>query len=100
LHELKSDSVLWQLQVFFGELRQANPAVNPVIDRLQADHRRVSVDLDAVEAAADALQRPEGDQARRAVVETLRALEQNLLAHLDYEELSVEATVRRLRDFR
>jgi catechol 2,3-dioxygenase-like lactoylglutathione lyase family enzyme len=26
--------------------------------------------------------------------------EQNLLAHLDCEELSVEATVRRLRDFR
>jgi hypothetical protein len=37
---------------FFPELRDTNPAINPVIDRLQAEHRRISDDLDAVEAAA------------------------------------------------
>jgi hypothetical protein len=116
---LKRDSVLWRLQVnclrycgfvhlhhhaedvdFFVELRDTNPALNPVIDRLQAEHRRVSDDLDAVEAAASALQRDDGQQARQAVVAALRALEQNLLAHLDYEELNVETTTRRLREFR
>ena len=83
---------------FFSELRGANPTINPVIDRLQAEHRRVSGDLGAVEAAASALQGDESPQARQAVVDTLRALERNLLAHLDYEELSIESTVRRLND--
>jgi hypothetical protein len=117
LHELKRGSILWQLQVnclrycsfvhlhhnaedrdFFGELRQTNASINPVIDRLQADHRRVSDDLDTIEAAADALQHDESSHARQAVVEALLALERNLLAHLDYEELSIESTVLRMRD--
>jgi hypothetical protein len=72
--------------------------INPVIDRLQADPRRVSDDLDAVEAAADALQHDESSDARQSVVGALLALERNLLAHLDYEELSIESTVLRLRE--
>jgi len=118
LHALKRGSILWQLQVgclrycsfvhlhhhvedveFFAELRATNPALGSVLDRLQAEHRRVSQDLDAVEAAANSLQREETEDARRAVVEALRALERNLFAHLHYEELSVEATVRRMRDW-
>ena len=83
---------------FFTELRDTNPAINPVIDRLQGEHRRVSDDLDAVEAAAKALGDDDGQQARTAVVDTLRALRENLLAHLDYEERSIEATVRRVRE--
>jgi Hemerythrin HHE cation binding domain len=117
LDELKRGSILWRLQVnclrycsfvhahhnaedadFFGELRQTNPSINPVIDRLKAEHRRVSDDLDAVEAAADALQQDESGDARQAVVEALLGLERNLLAHLDYEELSIESTVRRMRE--
>ncbi len=115
LHEIKRDGLLWQLQVnclrycsfvhshhnaedgdFFSELRAANPAINPVVDRLQAEHRRVSDELDAVEVAAKALERDDSRQARRAVVDALHALEQNLLAHLDYEELNIESTVIRL----
>ena len=78
-------------------MRDTNPAINPVIDRLQAEHRRVSDDLDAVEAAAEALGDDDGQATRAAVVDTLRALRENLLAHLDYEERSIEATVRRVR---
>lgn len=115
LHELKRDSILWRLQVdclrhcrlvhlhhhledvqFFVELRDANPALSPVIDRLEADHRRVSEDLDAIEAAAKALAEGQGVAARQAVVDALRALERNLLEHLEYEELNVAATTRRL----
>ena len=116
LDELKRGSMLWRLQVnclrycsfvhshhnaedadFFPELRDTNPDINPVIDRLQAEHRRVSDDLDAVEAAANGLEDDDGEQARKAVVDTLQALRENLLAHLEYEELNIEATVRRVR---
>jgi hypothetical protein len=69
-----------------------------VIDRLQAEHRRVSDDLDAVEAAANALSDDETQQARKEVVDTLQTLGENLRAHLDYEELNVEPTVLRLRE--
>ncbi|MEA2472585.1 MAG: hypothetical protein QOE06_500 [Thermoleophilaceae bacterium] len=118
LHELKRDSILWQLQVnclrycrfvhahhnaedrdFFVELRGTDPAISPVIDRLEAEHRRVSGDLDAVEAAARSLQDDGGHEARQAVVDALHGLEENLLAHLDYEELNIESTVRRMRDW-
>jgi hemerythrin-like domain-containing protein len=117
LRAIKRGGVLWQLQVnclrycsfvhshhnaedgdFFSELRHTNPAINPVVDRLQADHRRVSDDLDAVEAAAEGLADNDSQAARKAVVDSLEALGEKLLAHLDYEELSIEATVRRLRE--
>jgi Hemerythrin HHE cation binding domain len=115
LHELRRDSVLWRLQVdclrycrfvhmhhgaedreFFPELRETNPALNPVIDRLEGDHRRVSDDLDAVEAAAGKLTDGESEAARGEVVDTLRRLGENLLEHIDYEELSLKSTVLRL----
>jgi iron-sulfur cluster repair protein YtfE (RIC family) len=118
LGEIKRDSTLWRLQVdclrycsfvhlhhnaedveFFPELRETNPAINPVVDRLEAEHRRASDDLDRVEAAAKALAGDESRQARQAVVDALGALEQNLLAHLDFEELNIESTTRRLRDW-
>jgi hypothetical protein len=70
---------------------------DPVIDRLQADHRRISDDLDAVEGAARALADEQGRGPREALVDALGALERNLLEHLDYEELNVATTVRRLR---
>jgi hypothetical protein len=115
LDDLKRDSMLWRLQVnclrycsfvhshhnaedadFFSELRETNPAINPVIDRLQADHRRVANDLDAVEIAARHLAEHDGRQSRQAVVDALQALRENLLAHLDFEERNLEATVRRV----
>ena len=115
VQELKRGSMLWRLQWdclrycrfvhshhnaedvdFFPELRATNPAIDPVIDRLQADHRRVSGELDAVEAAANTLADDEGRQARQAVVDTLRTVADSLLEHLDYEELSIESTVLRL----
>ena len=119
LHELKRDSMLLRLQVnclrycslvhahhnaedadFFPELRATNPAINPVIDRLEGDHRRVADQLDAVEAAVKDLSHDESQDARRKVVETLLALGESLLEHLDYEELSLETTVLRVPETR
>ena len=118
LDDLKRGGMLWRLRVdclrycyfvhshhnaedlaFFPELRETNPALGPVIDRLEADHRRVSDQLDAVEAAAKALADDDGERARQGVADALRILGESLLAHLDYEERNLEATVLRLRDY-
>ena len=117
LDEIKRDGMLWHLQIdclrycrlvhmhhnaedreFFPELRETNPELDPVIDRLQGDHRRVSDQLDAIEAAARELVKDGGQPVRRAVVDALHDLAENLLEHLNYEELSLEATVRRMND--
>lgn len=115
LDEVKRDGMLWRLRMhclyycrfvhshhgaedyaFFPELREANPALSRVVDRLEADHRQVSDDLDAVEAAANALLEDDSRQARQAVADALRVLADRLLEHLDFEERNLEATVLRL----
>jgi iron-sulfur cluster repair protein YtfE (RIC family) len=118
LDELKASGMLWRLRadclrycyfvhshhyaedaMFFPELRETNPAINPVIDRLEADHRRVSERLDAVEAAAKSLADDDGEPVRRAIADALQRLSEELLAHLAYEERNLEATILRLRDY-
>jgi Hemerythrin HHE cation binding domain len=117
--ELESNGMLWQFQVnclrycsfvpmqhhaedvdFFDELEETNPAIRPVVDRLRAEHRAVSDYFDAVEVAARALSDDGSEQARRVVVDALAVLTGHLLAHLEYEELHVAGTARRLRDLR
>lgn len=117
LNEIKRDGMLWHLQIdclrychfvhmhhnaedreFFPELRETNPDLNPVIDRLQGDHRRVSDQLDVVEAAARALVKDGSQSARQTVVDALHDLAEDLLEHLSFEELSIEATVRRMSE--
>jgi hypothetical protein len=78
----------------FPRVRAANPAIGPVVDRLEADHRRVADLLDATEAAAEALD--DTDAARAAVVDRLGALREHLLEHLDYEEHSLGPTMVRM----
>jgi hypothetical protein len=117
LEALKSNGMLWQFQVsclrycgfvhlhhnaedrdFFDELEETNPAIGPVVDRLRAEHRAVSDFLDAVEAAARALTEEDSHDARRVVADALEVLKGHLLAHLEYEELNIASTARRLRD--
>ncbi len=118
LAALKGITMLWQFQIsclrycsfvhlhhhaedmqFFDELEQTNPAIKPVVERLRADHRAVSDQLDAVEAATRALTDEDGDEPRRAVAQALEVLKAHLLAHLDYEERHVASTARRLPEF-
>ena len=115
LAELKTTGPLWQLKVnclrycsqvhahhgaedvlLFPVLRAADPSIGSVVDRLEADHARVSDQLDAVEAAARALTDTNGADARRRVIDGLRDLHVHLLEHLDYEELNAGPTMRRL----
>jgi len=117
LDEIKRKGMLWRLKVdclrycrfvhshhnaedvgFFPELRATNPAIAPVIDRLEADHRKVSDLLDEVETVAKALADDDGDATRKAVADALHALREELLAHLEYEERRLEETVLRLPD--
>ena len=114
LRELKTTGPLWQLKVnclrycrivhlhhgledtlLFPALRETDPSIGPVVDRLEADHRRVSDLLDAVEAAAARLTAEE-DDARADVVSTLGELHGHLLEHLDFEELEAGPVLRRL----
>ena len=114
IEALKTGGPLWQLKVncirycrfvhmhhnaedtlFFPRLREANPDLAPVVDKLEADHRLVSDLLDEVEASAAALGEEE-DGDRRRLVDGLEALAESLLAHLDYEEHSAGPTIRSL----
>ena len=115
LAELKTTGPLWQLKVnclrycsqvhahhgaedvlLFPALRAVDPSIGPVVDRLEADHARVSDLLDVVEAAARALTDTDGDDARRRVIDGLQELHGHLLEHLDYEESHAGPTMRRL----
>jgi hypothetical protein len=115
LAELKTVSPLWQLKVnclrycrfvhshhgaedvlLLPALRAANPSIGSVVDRLEADHARVSDLLDAVEEAARTLTDSEGEEARQRVIDGLRELHVHLLEHLDYEETKAGPTMRRL----
>jgi hypothetical protein len=115
LAELKTGGPLWQLKVnclrycsfvhahhgaedalLFPALRATDPSIGPVVDRLEADHARVSDLLDAVEEAARGLTETGEGDARQRVIEGLRDLHGHLLEHLDYEELNAGPTMRRL----
>jgi glycerol-3-phosphate dehydrogenase len=116
IKNLKRDGKLWQLKVgclryckfvhshhnledaaFFPSLRAVNPALNTVVDKLEDDHRKVSDLLDAVEEGADILTKIDSEAVRRSVGDTLTVLADRLLEHLDFEELNVGPTMRRMQ---
>lgn len=110
---LKTQGPLWQLKVnclyycrfvhlhhngedahLFPALRRSNPALEPVVDKLEADHRKVSDILDEVELSADGLVQHDTPGNRQALVDSLNFLAEHLLTHLDYEERSISPTLR------
>ena len=72
--------------LLFPALRRTNPALNPVVDKLEADHASVSDLLGEVETAARELSGTEDPAARTRLIEALHKLSADLLAHLQYEE--------------
>ena len=112
IQSLASGSAVWQLKVsclqhcrfvhshhshesmlLFPALRQANPALSPVVDKLEADHAHVSDLLDEVEAAAAQLGEAGEPATRARLVTALRTLSDDLLAHLQYEEEQISGTL-------
>ena len=116
LASLATNGPLWQLKInclqycrfvhshhhaesllLFPELRRTNPALNPVVDKLEADHARVSDLLDEVEAAAQALSHRDVGTVRPRLVDALQNLAGDLLDHLRYEEEQISGTLRTWR---
>ena len=112
IRSLQTNGPLWKLRVnclyycrfvhahhnledvaIFPGLRAADPTLGPVVDKLEADHRTVSDQLDEVEAAADALVVDDEVDARARVVTALELLAAGLLAHLVYEEEAIGPTI-------
>jgi hypothetical protein len=82
-------------RALFPELRRVNPALSPLVDRLQEDHRRVAGLIESVETAVAALSAADEPMTRAAVAEALEALAAHLLVHLELEEASIVETLRR-----
>ncbi|HEY1479455.1 MAG TPA: hemerythrin domain-containing protein [Gaiellales bacterium] len=113
IRELQTNSPLWRLRVnclyycrfvhahhhgedvlLFPALRASSPAMETVVDKLEADHRVVSDLLDEVEAAADALLIDDVSEVRARLIAALGALRSELIAHLSYEERMAGPTIR------
>jgi iron-sulfur cluster repair protein YtfE (RIC family) len=113
IRELQTNSPLWRLRVnclyycrfvhahhhaedvlLFPALRASSPAMVPVADKLEADHRVVSDLLDEVEASADAIVLDDAGDTRQRLIDALGALRGELIAHLSYEEQMAGPTIR------
>ncbi len=111
--ELEAGGPLWQLKInclqycrfvhahhhaesamLFPRLRQSDPALGPVVDKLEADHALVSDLLDDVSAAALELTGAESEGSRKRLIDALADLGTALLAHLDFEEENISGTLR------
>jgi len=84
-------------QTWLPAVRRADPSMEPVVDRLGEEHRRISDQLDEISAAASALTEEDDEDARQRVVDALNTLAADLIEHLAYEELSLGPVLRRLR---
>ena len=80
--------------LLFPRLRQSDPALGPVVDKLEADHAAVSGLLDDVSAAASELAGEEAPATRTRLIGALADLSAVLLGHLDYEEEQISGTLR------
>ena len=113
IRSLAASGPLWQLKInclrycqfvhshhqaesimLFPELRRSNAALNPVVDKLEADHDNVSRLLEEVEAAAQALGSREDPALRERLTGALQRLSTDLLGHLQYEEEHISDTLR------
>ena len=111
--ELQANSPIWNLQVnclyhcrivhmhhhgedadMFPALRRSNPDLGTVVDRLESDHRAISVLLDNVESLVRKLDVTATSAERDSLVMALRDLATRLLEHLAFEEENIAATMR------
>jgi hypothetical protein len=114
--ELKSSTILWQLRsgclrhcifvhshhgledrAVFPAIRRVDPELNPVVDRLEREHREVAELLDDVERSLELIDgHPD---ARERLVAALAALAALLLDHLAFEEESLEPALAKMRSW-
>jgi hypothetical protein len=77
-HHTGEDDGLWPLVL------AKNPAAADLLDRMDADHKRIAPAITALEQAADAYRRD--GAARQRVLDALAGLGEVLLPHLEREE--------------
>jgi iron-sulfur cluster repair protein YtfE (RIC family) len=73
---------------WFPVLRQQDPSLGPVIDRLEAEHHKVAEYLEQIARAATALSDANGATLAELRTELSR-LATDLLTHLSYEEVAL-----------
>ena len=114
LADLKQDGALWQLKVnclhycrfvhhhhrledlaVFTALRKIDPDIEPILDRLETEHRRVATLLEHIENQAERLDADE--RVRSRVAAGLDDLGDLLLEHLDFEEDQLERPMARMQ---
>jgi hypothetical protein len=81
-------------RALFPALRESNPGLAPVIEKLEADHRAIAVHLDEIAERIGELQWDETPSLRQRLAAALDDLSEHLLEHLDYEEKAVSPTLR------
>jgi iron-sulfur cluster repair protein YtfE (RIC family) len=91
---------LYESHHWFPVLLRKNPALGPVIDKLNADHEVVAGHLEAVADASAALGELDAPQRRQQLVDAIEVLARDLLEHLDLEEERLNPTLRGLTDWR
>ena len=83
--------------LLFPSIRATDPErMDPVVDKLEADHVKVSDLLDEVEAAARDMAVNDAVERQR-LVDSLNELSDHLLEHLAYEEESIGPILRTWR---
>lgn len=78
-HHTGEDDGLWPV------VRQKNPAAGPLLDSLEADHRRIEPAAAALRSAGEGYAGSSGDDARADLVVALDDLAAVLFPHLDRE---------------
>jgi hypothetical protein len=111
--DLKHDGVLWRLKVnclhycrfvghhhrledlaVFPTLRKIDPDLEPVLGRLETEHRSVATLLEQIEDSAERLDADE--RVRERVASGLDELGGLLLGHLEFEEDQLERPLARM----
>ncbi|MFF2114982.1 hemerythrin domain-containing protein [Rhodococcus koreensis] len=88
-HHHAEDEFLWPL------IRRLNPGAGALLDRMDADHARITPEIDRLITAAGTYRADDSAEAREAVVAALDGLEGALLPHLRREEDEMMPVVSR-----
>jgi iron-sulfur cluster repair protein YtfE (RIC family) len=111
--ELQTNSPLWKFRAnclyfcrfvhthhsiedyaFFPAIRRSDPEMEPVVDRLEADHRLIATHIESVNQTTRELLNADSHENREKTVVALNELAEHLLEHLRFEEDAIGPTVQ------
>jgi hemerythrin-like domain-containing protein len=71
---------------FFPAIVRARPDVEPLVEQLEREHQELVARLDALDSAVDSLEAEPTDANRRAVRDSIAAVRDQLVPHLDVDD--------------